>query len=110
MDSNAAVSSHEGASDAKIDALANYWQSDLFTAAEKLALELADAMTSTPPDVNDELFERLRAVYTEAQLVELAAIVAQENFRSRFNTTFRLESQGKYCPVPTGPGSSSAPS
>lgn len=96
------MSSQEGASDEKIEALANYWQSDLFTPAERLALELADAMTSTPPDVTDELFGRLRAVYTEAQLVELAAIVAQENFRSRFNTTFRLESQGKYCPPPKG--------
>ena len=61
---------------------------------------MADAMTATPPDVSDELFERLRSFYTEAQLVELAAIVAQENFRSRFNTTFRLESAGSYCPIP----------
>ncbi len=60
-------------------------------------------MTSTPPNVTDDLFERLRRFYTEAQLVELAAIVAQENFRSRFNTTFRLESQGMYCPIPATP-------
>jgi alkylhydroperoxidase family enzyme len=66
-----------------------------------VALELADAMTSTPPAVTDELFARLRSFYSEAQLVELAAIVAQENFRSRFNTTFRLESQGLFCPVPS---------
>ncbi|HZT06228.1 MAG TPA: hypothetical protein VFC51_04300 [Chloroflexota bacterium] len=58
-------------------------------------------MTSTPPNVTDELFARLRRFYNEAQLVELAAIVAQENFRSRFNTTFRLESQGLYCPLPS---------
>ena len=30
----------------------------------------------------------------------VAAIVAQENFRARFNTTFRVESAGLYCPVP----------
>ena len=57
-------------------------------------------MTATPPGVTDDLFERLRQFYTEPQLVELAAIVAQENFRSRFNTTFRLESAGTYCPLP----------
>ena len=56
-------------------------------------------MTATPPSVTDELFARLRAYYDDAQLVELAAIVAQENFRSRFNTTFRIESEGMYCPV-----------
>jgi alkylhydroperoxidase family enzyme len=67
-----------------------------------VALELADAMTVTPPNVTDDLFARLRQFYDESQLVELAAIVAQENFRSRFNTTFRLESQGLYCPIPSG--------
>jgi alkylhydroperoxidase family enzyme len=82
--------------------VASYQDSELFTVAEKLALELADAMTATPPDVTDELFARLREFYDEAQLVELAAIVVQENLRSRLNTTFRIESVGMYCPLPTG--------
>ena len=81
--------------------MAFYEESDLFAPEERVALELADAMTQTPPNVTDELFARLRTFYSEAQLVELAAIVAQENFRSRFNTTFRLESAGQYCPLPT---------
>jgi alkylhydroperoxidase family enzyme len=101
MDSNAAGSSREGASDEKIAAIPNFRTSDLFTPAEKVALELAEAMTATPPNVTDELFARLQEHYDEAQLVELAAIVAQENFRSRFNTTFRIESQGQYCPLPS---------
>ena len=100
MDSNSAGSRREGASDEKIAALASYQTSDLFAAAERAALELADAMTATPPNVTDDLFARLQHYYDEAQLVELAAIVAQENFRSRFNTTFRIESQGFYCPLP----------
>ena len=103
MDSNAAGSRKEGASDEKVAALATYATSDLFTPEERVALELADAMTRTPPDVTDELFERARSFYTRRRLVELAAIVAQENFRSRFNTTFRLESQGQYCPIPQAP-------
>jgi alkylhydroperoxidase family enzyme len=97
MDSNAAGGQREGASDEKIAAVANYQTSELFTPAERVAFELADAMTVTPPTVTDELFARLREHYDEAQLVELAAIVAQENFRSRFNTTFRIESEGQYC-------------
>lgn len=101
MDSNSAGSRNEGAADEKIAAVAYFEESDLFSPAERVALELADAMTSTPPAVTDELFERLRSFYGEAQLVELAAIVAQENFRSRFNTTFRLESAGQYCPLPS---------
>jgi alkylhydroperoxidase family enzyme len=58
-------------------------------------------MTATPPNVTDDLFARLRHYYDDPQLVELAAIVAQENFRSRFNTTFRVESQGLYSPQPS---------
>ena len=100
MDSNAAGGQREGASDEKIAAVANYETSQLLTPAERVALEMADAMTATPPNVTDDLFARLRAHYDEAQLVELAAIVAQENFRSRFNTTFRIESEGMYCPMP----------
>ena len=65
---------------------------------------MAEAMTATPPNVTDDLFARLQQFYDEAQLVELAAIVCQENFRSRFNTTFRIESQGQYCPLPTTAG------
>ena len=100
MDSNAAGGQREGASDEKIAAVASYHDSELFTPAERAALELADAMTATPPNVTDELFARLQDHYDEAQIVELAAIVAQENYRSRFNTTFRIESQGMYCPMP----------
>jgi alkylhydroperoxidase family enzyme len=66
-------------------------------------------MTETPPNVTDELFARLQSFYNEAQLVELAAIVAQENFRSRLNTTFRIESQGMYCPVPQRPADEPRP-
>lgn len=80
--------------------MANYETSDLFTPAERAALELADAMTATPPNVTDELFGRLQTFYDEAQLVELTAIVCQENFRARFNTTFRVESEGMYCVAP----------
>jgi alkylhydroperoxidase family enzyme len=103
MDSNAAGGQREGASDEKIAAVADYRGSALFTPAERAALELADAMTATPPNVTDEIFARLREHYDEAQIVELAAIVAQENYRSRFNTTFRIESEGMYCPVPNNP-------
>lgn len=63
-------------------------------------MELADAMTVTPPQVSDELFARLQQHYDATALVELAAMICQENFRSRFNTTFRVESIGMYCPLP----------
>ena len=59
MDSNAAVGSRLGVPNEKIEALDDYAQSPLFSDAEKVALEYADAITDTHRDVDDELFARL---------------------------------------------------
>jgi len=87
------VSSRLGVSDAKIDALADYANSDLYTQAERVALEFADAMTITGRDVSDELFERLRRLFDEDALVELTATIAWENASSKFNRALRVPSQ-----------------
>jgi alkylhydroperoxidase family enzyme len=80
--------------------VANWRTSSLFSEPETLAFELADATIEVPVQVSDDLFERLRRHYTTEQLVELAAICALENFRSRFNRIFRVEPNGVYCAVP----------
>jgi alkylhydroperoxidase family enzyme len=89
-----------GASEEKIEAaLGDYQQSDQLSSKEKLALELCERMTYTDRRVSDEFFTRLREYYTDEELVELAAIIALENFRSKFNPVFAVESQG-FCPLP----------
>ena len=80
--------------------MATWRESSLFSEAEKLAFELADATIEVPVEVSDDLFERLARHYTTEQLIELAAICALENFRSRFNRIFRVEPNGVYCPLP----------
>ena len=61
-------------------------------------------MTHTPVEVPDELFQSLRAQFTEAQLVELTATIAWENYRARFNHAFGIESanfsEGAVCALP----------
>ena len=74
----------------------HFRESDLFTPAEKVALELAEAMTQTPQRVTDDLFQRLQAHYSDAEIVEIAAVVALENFRSRFNRCCDVEPHGFY--------------
>ena len=96
MDTNAVGSSAAGASAEKIDAVAEYQTSELFTPAEKAALRLAEAMSRTPAEVSDEVFEAARQHFSDAQLVELAATAAMENYRARFNRAFGVESQGFY--------------
>jgi alkylhydroperoxidase family enzyme len=87
------VGSQLGVSEEKIDALADYVNSDLFSQAERLALEFADAMTITGRDVSDELFARLRIFYDEDALTELTATIAWENASSKFNRALRVPSQ-----------------
>jgi alkylhydroperoxidase family enzyme len=87
-----------------MEGLPNYRTSPVFSEAEKLVLEYADAITQTPVDVPDALFAKLRSAFTEAQLVELTATIAWENFRARFDHAFGVEaegfSQGSFCAVP----------
>lgn len=72
-----------------------------------MVLEYAMLMTATPVDVPDELFVELRRRFSEAQLVELTAAIAWENYRARFDHAFGIESQGfsegAYCALPERP-------
>lgn len=69
-------------------------ESDAYTPLERDVMEYAQAMTATPPDVDDELTKRLLTHLSEAELVELTAMVAVENLRSRINASLGLTSQG----------------
>jgi alkylhydroperoxidase family enzyme len=72
---------------------------------EQLVLEYAEAATDTPPRVTDELTDGLLEYLSMAELVELAAIVAVENLRSRINSAFGLKGQGfsDQCQLPSIP-------
>lgn len=51
-------------------------------------------MTITGERVDDELFARVRRHFSEDETVELAASVALENFRSKFNVALGIEAHG----------------
>lgn len=61
---------------------------------ERLVISYAVAMSRTPPEVTDPLVASLRERLSDAQLVELTALVALENQRSRTNAALGLTSQG----------------
>jgi alkylhydroperoxidase family enzyme len=88
----------------KLRAVPHWRDSDAFTELERLVLAYAEAMTATPPQVTDEMVTQLSAHLSEAQLVELTAIVAVENLRSRINSALGLTSQGfkDRCEIPAG--------
>ena len=83
----------------KVAEVLNWRDSKLFSQSERLALEYAERITYTDQQVDDAFFAELRKHFTEAQVVELTAAIAMENFRSKFNPTLGVEAQG-FCMVP----------
>jgi alkylhydroperoxidase family enzyme len=81
-------------------------ESALFDERERVVLEYAESATMTPAEVSEECADRLHAHFTDAEIVELAAWVALENFRSRFNAGLGLRSQGfaEKCELPMSAG------
>jgi alkylhydroperoxidase family enzyme len=92
------VGSRLGVSTEKLEALNGYAKSPLFTDAEKVALEYADAITDTRREVEDELFARVQRHFDDDTIAELTMIIAWENASSRFNRAFRIPSQGFWKP------------
>ena len=93
------MGSEAGISDEKIQALDVYSDSSLYDGAEKTALAYADAITRSDQDVDDALFTRLQAFFTEEQIIELTAVIAWENASSKFNRALRVASQNLYRPL-----------
>lgn len=87
------MSSECGVSEEKIRALANYRESSLFSDHEKLVLDYATAMTVSDQDVSDDLFARLKKVYSDDVIVDLTAVIAWENASSKFNRALKIDSQ-----------------
>ena len=78
---------HAGVSKEKIEALWSYADSPLFTEAERAALFLAQAGGSAPNRAEAAHFEALNAHYTNAEIVEITAIIAAFGFLNRWNDT-----------------------
>ena len=49
--------------------------------------------------MSDAEFAEAQNSFTDEELVELAGVIALENFRSKFNHLFRIEAQG-FCAIP----------
>ena len=83
----------------KLAEVASWRTSSLFSAMERVALEYAERITYTDQKVDDALFAEVKKHFSDAQIVELTAAIALENFRSKFNPTLGVEAQG-FCMVP----------
>lgn len=94
IDLGSAIAHQWGLTDDELLALPHYQSSRLFSDLDKLVLDYAVAMSRTPVEVPDDLFDELRQHFTDAQLVELTHHIALENLRGRFNLALGIGSSG----------------
>jgi len=81
--------------------LPRYRESQAFSEVERLVIDLAVEMAKSPVEPPPQLVDGLRQHFDEAQLVELAAAIAWENYRSRFNRVLGVRPvgfcEGSFC-------------
>ena len=88
-----------GVTDRQLEQLADFEQSAFFSSVEKVILRYAEEMTRTPVNVSDALFTELRSRFNSAQIVELTAALARENYRARFQHALEIPSEC-FCDLP----------
>ena len=71
----------------KIEAIWSFQTSDLFSDAERAALDLAQAAGSVPNNATDQQFANLKLYYSEDEIVDIVAVIAYFGFLNRWNDT-----------------------
>lgn len=77
----------QGVAQEKIDAVWSFEDSPLFTEAERAAINLAMKAGLVPNETEDADFERLRAHFSEDEIVEIVAVISMFGFLNRWNST-----------------------
>ena len=80
-----------GISDEKLADIIRFQDSDLYSDAEKAALEFALRAASVPNMVDADHFARMREHWSEDQIVEILGVVALYGFLNRWNDTMATD-------------------
>ncbi len=104
IDLGSQIARQWGITDEELLALADYHSAPCFSPADKLILDYATAVSRTPVEVPDRLFDALRAHFDTAQLVGLTHVITLGNLRARFNVALGIGSSGfcgdRVCALP----------
>lgn len=76
-----------GVDAARLEDIWAYATSPLFTPAERVALDFAFAASSVPNAVDNELFDRMLAHWSEDDVVEITGVISLFGFMNRWNDT-----------------------
>lgn len=75
----------------------NFRNSELYTEAEKAAIEYAELFTTKHHAIDDSTFEKLRRHFTEGEIVELCILVARHFAFGRLTKVLVID---HVCPMP----------
>src|ERR1700742_4884663 len=106
IDLGSQIARQWGITDEELLGMADYRNAACFSDLDQLILEYATAMSRTPVEVTDELFDALRAHFDTPQLVALTHVINLGNMRARFNIALGIGSSGfsgdRVCALPDG--------
>ena len=104
IDLGSQIARQWGITDEELLAFSDYRNAACFSDLDKLILEYATAISRTPVEVSDELFDALRTHFDTAQLVGLTHVITLGNLRARFNLALGIGSSGfsgdRVCALP----------
>ena len=91
MSAHTALAKQLGVSEELLDALYHIDEHrHLFTARQLVALRLAEIMTTSARDVDEDLWDELQRHFDDGQLVELTTVIGLFNFFNRFADVLKL--------------------
>jgi alkylhydroperoxidase family enzyme len=67
----------KGLTEEKISRLGSYRTDSIFSEREKIALEFAELMALDHKSIGDDFFRRMRAEFSDAEVVELGMAIGQ---------------------------------
>jgi AhpD family alkylhydroperoxidase len=104
IDLGSQIARRWGITDEELLGMADYRNAPCFSEVDKLILEYATAISRTPVEVSDQLFDALRAHFDTPQLVGLTHVINLVNLRARFNVALGIGSSGfsgdRVCALP----------
>jgi 4-carboxymuconolactone decarboxylase len=80
----------EGLSQAQLDALGDWRESNLFSDRQRALLAYVDSMTQAI-DVPEDVFDALKGHFNERQIVELTMLIGAYNMLTRFLKALRVD-------------------
>ena len=82
-----------GLTDAEFDALqaGDYGASSLFSERERAVLAWSEAMTLNTAKRDDSVWDAMRKLFSDAEIVEISLACAMFNMINRLNDSFRTE-------------------